>query len=216
MNLYIPFNMVIDTDVGIIRLVERLKQLPEYPLNNLKSFLLNREKINPIPEYAKLRNIDIEYEDELYDLIGLSDSGFYPSVLKLSKPTDILSFIINTYKLGYSKEVMITIGCKNENEINCLKNKLSKIRFSFDIRLNSELNFDDFEYIFNKYIDEYYVKDLIEYKKLRGKRLYISDHKFNTLTDDEGNKIVDIQYHIPLEANGIILSLISIYNKKKN
>ena len=42
MKLYIPFNMIIDTDVGIIRLVERLYDLSEYPINSLKSFLLRR------------------------------------------------------------------------------------------------------------------------------------------------------------------------------
>ena len=139
----------------------------------------------------------------------------YSTVLKLSKVTDILAFVMNTYKLGLSNEMEITIGCDMPEELEYLKKKLSKLEYSLDIRLNSELKLNDFDYIFNKYINEDYVKDLIENKKIRGKRLYISDHNFNVFIDQDGNKIVDLEYHIPLESNGIVLSLISIYNKKK-
>lgn len=210
MKLYIPFNMIVDTDVGVIRVVERLNKLTEYPINKLKSFLLRREDINPVPEYCKLRGV--EMTEEAYGLILTKG---YPSVLKLSKVTDILAFVINTYKLGLSNEMEITIGCDMQEEIDCLMKKLSKLDYSLDIRLNSELNLNDFDYIFNKYIDENYVKDLLENKKISGKRLYISDHDFNVLIDGDGNRIIDLEYHVPLESNGIVLSLISIYNKPK-
>lgn len=210
MKLYIPFNMILDTDVGVIRLVEKLHNLSEYPINKLKAFLLNREDINPVPEYAKLREVNIP--DYVYETIITKG---YPSVLKLSKVTDILVFVMNTYKLGLSNEMQITIGCDTQDEVDCLTRKLSKLDYTLDIRLNNELKLDDYDYIMSKYINEYYVDNLINNKKLRGKRLYISDHKFNVMIDEDGNKIIDLEYHIPLESAGIILSLITIYNKKQ-
>lgn len=210
MKLYIPFNMIIDTDAGVVRVAEKMHNIPEYPVNKLKSFLLNRTDINPLPEYAKLRKVEIpDYAYNSIITVG------YPSVLALSFITDILAFVINTYKLGYSNDINITIGCDNPQEIEHLKKVLSNLEFSLNITLNSKLDLNDFDYIFTKYINEFYVDDIVNNKKLTAKRLYISDHKLNTLSDENGNKIIDIQYHIPLESNGIVLNLISIYNKKR-
>lgn len=210
MKLYIPFNMVIDTDVGIIRVAEQVQDIPEYPINKLKSFLLKRENINPLPEYSKVRRIEIP--DFAYDSII---TKAYPIVLLCSIPTDIILFVINTYKMGYSNDIEITIGCDTQQEIDHLKKVFNKFEYSLDIKLNSNIDLNNYEYIFNKYIDEFYVDDLVNNKKLTAKRLYISDHNFNTLTDEKGNKIIDINYHIPLESNGIVLNLISMYNKKR-
>lgn len=210
MKLYIPFNMIVDTDFGIIRIIEKLYNIQEYPIDKIKSFLLKRKNENPVPEYCNLRGI--ENQDYLYSMIIID---YYKLVLKLSKMTDILSFVINTYKLGLSNDMEITIGCETPDEVNHLIQKLSKLNYSLDIRLNDEINLDDYEYIFNKYINEDYVNYFLKEKKLKGKRLYISDHDLNVLIDDDGNRIIDPLYHIPLESNGIILSLISIYNRKQ-
>ena len=36
MKVYIPFNMVVDIDFGIVRLVEKLNELPEKSTNKIK------------------------------------------------------------------------------------------------------------------------------------------------------------------------------------
>ena len=104
MKLYIPFNMIIETDVGVLKSIEKVNNLPEWSINKFKSFLIKREEMNPLPEYCKLRNI--EYEDGIYEMII---NKFYKKVVELSIPTDLLSFVINTYKLGISKSFIITV-----------------------------------------------------------------------------------------------------------
>lgn len=209
MKVYIPFNMIVDIDFGIIRLVEKLNKLPEYSTNKLKSFLLKRENENPIPIYSALRQIEID--DSLY---GTIMENHYDKVLKLSGMTDILSFVINTHKLGLSNEMEITIGCNYESDIEYLKSKLSSLNYSIDMELNTNIKLDNFDYIFVKVLDEYYV-DYLENNKINGKRLYVADYGFNTLVDEESQSIIiDPVLHLRLESMGNVVSTISIYNKK--
>lgn len=209
MKLYIPFNMIVDTDVGVLRLVERIHKLPEYSVNKMKSFLIKRENEDPIPEFSNLRKINSS--DGLY---GIMLESRYQGVLNASGMTDILSFVINTYKLGLSNEMQITIGCNRKMEIEYLKSKLSSLNYSIDMQLNKDIKLNDFDYIFTKVLDQYYV-DYLENNKIQGKRLYVADYRFNTLIDEESQSvIIDPIQHMRLESMGIIVSTISIYNKK--
>lgn len=211
MKVYIPFNMIVDTDFGIIRLTEKLNKLPEYSVNKTKSFLLKRYFENPVPEYCKLRELDINSE-YLYDILL---SNFYEKVLHQSTLTDMISFVINTYKLGLANEINIVVGCDHEYEIEFLKTILASIDYDIDMELNININLNDYDCIFTKYIDEFYVEYLIENVKLKGKRIYVADYNFNTLYDDESKeRIISPVLQIPLESNGNILHLVSIYNKK--
>ena len=96
MKVYIPFNMIIDTDFGMIRLIEKIHNLSEYPVNKLKSFLLKREYENPIPEYNKVRQINMS--EYAYDILL---DKYYNMLLSLSTETDMISFVINTYKIVF-------------------------------------------------------------------------------------------------------------------
>lgn len=210
MKVYIPFNMIVDTDVGVIRIVEKITDLQEYPINKLKSFLLKRNSENPIQDYCKLRKVNLPVNT--YDMIITEK---YKTVLNLSYWTDILAFVINTYKLGLSNDMEITVGCDNDLEIEFFKKNLSSLKYSIDIRLNQNINLNDYEYIFTKYLDEFYVDYLI-HNKINGKRLYVADYAFNTIVDEEtGNFTVDPILHLRLESEGVIVNLLSVYNKKK-
>ena len=210
MKVYIPFNMIVDTDFGVIRFVEDVNRLSEYPVNKLKSFLINRESENPIPEYCELRNV---YCVASYNLL-METEKFYNAILKLSKVTDIMSLVINTHKLGLASEMDIIIGCNTEMEIQHLKDILSKLRYGIKIELNSNIKLNDFDYVFTKCLDEYYVEYLIS-NGINRKRLYVADYKFNTIIDPESKKVgINPELHMELESHGIIVSTISIYNKK--
>lgn len=211
MKVYIPFNMIVDTDFGIIRLTEKLNKLPEYSVNKMKSFLLKRYFEDPVPEYCKLRELDINSE-YLYEILL---SKFYEKVLRQSTLTDMISFVINTYKLGLANEVNIVVGCDHECEIEYLKSILSSIDYDIDMELNININLNDYDCIFTKYIDEFYVEYLVDNIKLEGKRIYVADYNFNTLYDDESKeRIISPEFQIPLESDGNILHLVSLYNKK--
>lgn len=209
MKLYIPFNMIVDVDVGVLRLIEKIHKLPEYSVNKIKSFLIKRENEDPIPEFSTLRGI--QSSDGLY---GIMLESRYQGVINASGMTDILSFVINTYKLGLSNEMEITIGCNRPYEIEYLKSKLSALNYSMDMQLNKDIKLKDFDYIFTKVLDQYYV-DYLENNDVRGKRLYVADYRFNTLIDEESQSIIiDPIQHMRLESMGIIVSTVSIYNKK--
>lgn len=210
MKLYIPFNMIIDTDFGVIRIIEKVQRLPEYSKNKLKSFLLKRQNENPVPEYCK--KVGIELSEYTYEVIL---ERFYNHVLKLSQTTDLISFVMNTYKLGLSNEIEITIGCDLEEEIEYLRSITSKLEYTFDMVLNSEIDLKEFDYICIKYLNQDYVDYLIETVKLEGKRLYVADYRFNTIYDDEhGINIVNPELHLDLESAGNAVCSISLYNEK--
>lgn len=210
MKVYIPFNMIIDTDFGVIRLIEIVQNISKYPTNKLKSFLLKRTNENPIPEYKKLRNLDIsEYS---YDIIL---DKYYEDILPLSEVTDMMSFIINTNKLGFSNEICIVVGCDMESEISYLHSILN-MKYSIETCLNTDIRLNDFDYIFTKYLNYQYVNYLLNVEKISAKRIYVADYSFNTLYDNKTNKnIIDPDIHMELESQGNILCLISLYNKKK-
>ena len=210
MKVYIPFNMIVDTDFGIVRILENMNKIPEYSANQIKSFLLKRYNINVIPEYSMLR--DISADEYLYDMIL---QNFYDKLLPVSGLTDMVSFIINTYKLGLYNDVNIMVGCNYDSEIEYLKSILSSIDYDIDMSLNMDINLNDYDCIFTKYIDEFYVDHLVNRVKIKGKRIYVADYNFNTLYDDETNeRIINPLLQIPLEANGNIVHLVSLYNKK--
>ena len=210
MKVYIPFNMIVDTDFGVIRLVEKLYKVSELPVDKVKSFLIKRINEDPVQEYCELRKINEVYKN-VYEVIM---KKFYSSVLKLSKITDILAFVINTHKLGFSNEVEITIGCNTEEELEFFNKFISSLKYTIDTNLNSNIKLNDYDYIFIRCLDEYYVDYLIN-NKISGKRLYVADYRFNTIVDEEkGDVIINPLSHLQLESNGNIVSLISVYNKK--
>ena len=210
MKVYIPFNMVVDTDFGVIRIVEKFYNLSEYPVNKIKSFLLKREIENPIYEYCELRGIECVEYSSLYNTI-LDES--YEAVLKLSCFTDLLSFIMNTYKLGLSNEMEITVGCNSESEIDYLNSVIST-DYTIRTELNMNLKLNKFDYIFTKCLDNFYVDYLIN-NKITAKRLYVADYEFNTIVDPKSKSvIIDPMLHMRLESEGFVVSTISLYNKK--
>ena len=210
MNVYIPFNMIIDIDSGIIKLVEMVQNVEPYSDNKLKSFLINREEINPIPEYKTLRSLRIP--DSSYDVIM---DKYYKSAVKLSIITDLIALAINTYKLGLGKQVNVVIGCDEEFEIEYLKSILT-VDYKINIYLNKNIKLKYFDCIFVKYFDETYCDYLINDEAISAKRIYVADYFFNTLYDSESKqKIIDPCLQLKMEEYGNVLSLVSLYNKKR-
>lgn len=215
MKVYIPFDIIVDTDFGIIRMINKLNGLESKNINKIKSFLIKRTNPNPVEEYCELESVtkqDITY-DEFYN--KMMSKEHYRYILLMSEFTDMLSFIINTSKLGLNSEVFITIACNNEEEVNYLSSKLSKLKMTPDIRLSKDIDINDYEYIFVKYLNDNYIKNL-EDNGIRGKRLYVADYGFNTIYDEEIDaNIVLPMYHIALESLGIAVCTVSLYNKKQ-
>jgi len=209
-SIYIPFNMIIDIDSGVLRLIEKVEKIDELPNNKLKSFLLRRHNENPILEYCKLRDINVL--ESTYDIIL---EKFYKAAINLSLKTDLIGFIINTYKLGVSNEVIITVGCNNEYEIEYINSVLSSFKIKVNAVLSEKIDLNEYDCIFTKVMDEYYLEYLTDIVKIHGKKIYVADYMFNTINDTEkGIYAIDPAIHIKLESNGNILFFVSVYNKK--
>jgi hypothetical protein len=120
---------------------------------------------------------------------------------------------MNTYKLGVSNEIEITVGCNSELEIEYLRSAIST-DYTIHTDLNMNLKLDKFDYIFTRCLDNFYADYLIN-NKIKGKRLYVADYAFNTIVDPETKNIaIDPMLHIRLEAEGFVVSTVSLYNKK--
>ena len=211
MKVYIPFNMIVDTDFGIIRLIEQIQNISEYPTNKLKSFLLKRRQENPITEYSVLREFDVSP----YSYGKIMDK-YYEKILPLSSLTDMIAFVLTTYKLGVTNEISITIGCETQSEIDFLSSLMSSLDYSIHTELNNNLKLNAYDYIFVKYLNYKYVDYLLDELKISGKRIYVADYNFNTIYDEESHTyIIDPELHIRLESEGNVLCTVSLYNKKK-
>ena len=211
-RIYIPFNMIVDTDFGIIRLIEKVQNIEEYPKNKLKEFLLTRRNENPIPEYCKKRGVDVL--ESSYEMIL---EKYYNSILPLSELTDLLAFVINTYKLGVSNEMKIVIGCNYDSEIRYIQTLTSQIEYTFETALNEHIKLSEFDYIFFKYFDYHYIEYLIDNLKLEAKRLYVADYCFNKIYDREiePEGFLDPELVVQIASKGNILSTVTLYNKKR-
>lgn len=210
MKLYIPFNMIIDTDYGVIQVIDEVQEIPHLNKNQIKSFLLNRRNENLISEYNKIRNIQLI--ESAYDLI-LDDH--YKLVLSLSEITDIIGFVINTHKFGLTRDLKITVGCDLDVEREFIQQKLQGI--AFNCVMNSDIKLDQFDYIMAKSLDESYADYLLDVENLEGKRIYVADYHFNTLYSEETHEhIIDPFVQMKFESKGNILCLITPYNKKIN
>ena len=213
MKVYIPFNMIVDTDFGVVRLLEKVQGTKPLSTNKIKSFLLKRKNENPIPEFCELLGMGDEISSYAYEVMM---DKFYTSVLKLSAETDLISFIINTYKFGLNNEVEIVVGCDEEIEIKYLNSLLRNMKLSINCILNSDVKLDEFHSIFVKVIDQAYIDYLIGTAKISGKRIYVADYSFNTLYDKESEqKIIHPMYQIQLENEGNVLCTVSLYNKRR-
>lgn len=213
MKVYIPFNMIVDTDFGAVRLLEKVQGSKPLSTNKIKSFLLKRKNENPIPEFCELLGMEDDISNYAYEVMM---DKFYTSVLKLSTQTDLLSFIINTYKLGLNNEVEIVVGCDEEIEIEYLTHLISAMNLNIKYILNTEANLEEYDSIFIKTIDQAYVDYLMIIAKVSGKRLYVADYSFNTLYDKESDqKIISPIYQIQLENEGNVLCTVSLYNKRR-
>ena len=85
MKVYIPFNMIVDTDFGIIRIIEFFNQLPKYDNNQVKSFLL---KIKSLMKKA----------------LNLTTKGNYQLLLHIKRLVRLMFKKMKEYQLMLSRK----------------------------------------------------------------------------------------------------------------
>ena len=202
----IPFNLLVDTDIGIIRFINENYNDPTVfysgmlssPVKPLINLLYNRTRINPLT----IVSIDKEnpkldsYYDELME-------KYYVDIINKSVTTNFF----NAVKLWCNSDGAIrpNILCKSEFEKTVIE-KLINLDDSFDIIISEykdlDLDCKDPLY-FKNYID---VQNMMV--KLIGKNIYIAGYKYNFIEED-GKSILPNSSILLTNSN--IFKIIDVY-----
>jgi len=178
-TLLIPFDCFIDIDFGLMMLLKEKYNNPKIIHNSIFQekdwyiiyLLANRNDENPLS--IILKEEYLPNKDSLRDQFMNQE---YDEILRLSKPNKILELI----NLMYASDVVdIDILCKDEKEQEYLETlfKDKKINSFVSPYLN-KVNITKYDSIF---IKNY--KDIIQYRGLVQKNIYVLDYKFNTELD---------------------------------
>lgn len=205
-NILVDFDIVIDTDLGLINLMKKEYNNTDFVLsyiNNMKDKviieqLLQRKNKNPLSIVIKQ-----EYMDSIDNLYKEFLETDYDNILKYSKVTDIMN-LMNAYINTGS--VHVEIICKNKSEEQLINNlNLPQLKVTVE-NDKSKIDISVYDTIF---IKDY--SDIIKFKGLVAKNIFIGNYKFN-LEDDNHTPLNDISL---LVGRTNLVSIIDVYESNK-
>lgn len=181
------FDSVINTELGILKLIKKEYNNPDIMDKNIikntdlffRLLLLSEFETNPINLVIK------KDKSDLSDHILLSFmKNKYNEVLQLSEKTGIYTLVIN-YMRAADGVIQVIILCKNEQEEQYIKQLNSDI--SCMVEDIEKINIKSFDSIFVKNIN-----DLLLFKNLEGKNLFILNYRNNFEKDDSTKLCIDV------------------------
>lgn len=202
-NILIDFNLLIDTDYGLIKLIKT-----EYYENEFIDILLTkmRDKIilgelvsrkDKNPLYIALKK---DYKDSADSLYKEFIESEYDSILKYSISTSLLELILTYIE---TNSCTVTVICKNKSE----EQIINKYKLKSIISDNyANIDVSEFDSI---YIKDY--REVLQFKALKAKNIFIGNYRFN-LEEDNYTPIKDVSL---LVADINIISVIDVYNSNK-
>lgn len=208
----IPFNLVYDTDYGIIRYIrDTCKDAPNYDagvLNLHKIFLIqllaNRDVVNPVHLVMEDDEEFKEQADEIYENIMKYD---YAEVLARSINTAIYDYVS---LLGKTEGVVTPyILCKRDEEVDFIRSNFEPYKEGSCKITIGKVDANKYDPLFTKSI-----QDMPEmYYNVGGNNIYLARYPFNVDTDENGKEIP--------KADGSILlftrnkcNIINVYKKE--
>lgn len=186
LNVLIPFNMIIDTEMGLLKLIQFDYNNTEYFYPGIingddtfkKYVLLTRNERNPLCVAVKDEKMDCA--DDLYKQFMEKE---YNSILQLSPPT-ALRDVGSILRTSIDKVVKINILCETDDEIELLINRL--IPYDDIVKGTPEtISISQYNVLFVKD-----TKDLMKYKDVEGKEIYVADYEFNILRDPNNEDLL--------------------------
>ena len=205
-ELLMDFNCYIDTEIGLIRLIQN-KYLDSRVFNKkilfsgskyLLSALIERKEFNPLYIIAN-DNISREDLDDYYKEFMETE---YESILNYSYITEVENFI-NLLKT--EPAIHITFLCNSELEANLIKN-LKSLNVKYNIIFKNDNN-DKSNY--STYYFKYVTDDLLDYI-FPFKNYYFSKYKlnFNDELDFEKRNYIDV-----INKMGGEVRIMDLYNR---
>ncbi len=205
MDILIPFDLLVDTDIGVLKVIERdynddryfnIDRIKDNDYNDLDDntfyFLLTyRNYINPLYLITDEKMLSKEDIDDLYNQL-LKEK--YIDILQLSKTTAIYN-IFHYGMMHNENPFKLTVLCKNELDVEYLKEINFKCKTIIINNKNDlyKLNMNEYEHIYVKNIE-----DLSYFNKMEMKNIYIANYRFNTkYTENPETK--DGMYTLKLE-----------------
>lgn len=175
----VPFNMVIDTDMGLYKLIQsqyqsnifRKSMMDQRDMDIMKLILTDREHYNFLSDLI----IDEKYIQDADDLYDQYMDRKYGEILNLSCTTGIFDIIRRTKFVGdYLK---FTIYYFKDIEKEFLESKYKKYDFiPTMIKCNSIEELDVKEYG-SIYVKNY--EDILRFKDIDGKNVIYANYRFN-------------------------------------
>lgn len=212
LNILIPFNLIIDTDFGLVKLIQRdyfNKDvfLPTMLLSNdssLKYFLMEREDPNPL--LMLMQEEDTELANDLYNQFIEKE---YENILKMSCTTSLAS-LNKMIQKSIDTIAKVTVLCSCQEEIDELKRR--------DIFVNNVMIGEYEDINITKY-DAFYVKesfDMFRFKYLEGKSIYVPSYAFNiTFIENDDTPLFDEEILKAFGRDNELFTF-SIYNLRAN
>lgn len=198
----IPCNMLVDTDMGLIKVLQFLYQGDEryYPgimklldveENELIQYvLIHRDYYNPLSAIMKSEFMVNEDPDKLYEDLYRKHEE---EILRLSTSTAIFDMVCKTFFV--SNTIQFKILCNSELEKAEFLRRIRKLYNTDKIPADIEI-VDGSKTISTKDFGNVYVKDIHELNRfnqpLEGKNILIGSYDFNREYNDEDEEYMNL------------------------
>lgn len=201
----IPFDLLVDTDMGVIKYVqisysqdyrdlfypEIMKMIGSEHNAFLEHLLIHRSFVNPLSVLVKAQKMLVAKPDTMYEQLMEKSKD---NILKLSMNTAIMEMVCKS--LFLPDALRFDILCKDEKEKDELKKrfedhfKTSKTPASIIVGTPEELNHKTYGNIYLKNI-----RDIKKYKQpIEGKNIIIGKYDFNKDVDPLNGDIIEVPY----------------------
>ena len=172
-NLII-FDMLFDMDLAVLKVLLDNTKMPDLfndrvnninSMNEMRNILLFREQNNPLSVL-----LSDKYVDSADTILKELEEAYAEKLVEYAQPNSIANFV---YHMSESGVIENTILCKDKWQVEKVKNNIPKAIPILDI----PTNIDKYHCLFVKY-----VTDLLAFKGIGGKHIYLYNARFN-LTD---------------------------------
>lgn len=179
-NIIITFDLLYDTDLGLLKLIKSKYNNPEIVkreyLDNITDIaiidiLLKNKDKNPLSFI-----INDKYHNHIDSLYDDFFTNKYDEVLLYSPMTEIVN-LISLYKM--SKAISINVLCKNKLEEQAIKELNNE--YNTILKEENKVSVEDYDSIYIKYINDI---NLFDHEHIKGKNIYIGNYSYNLQNDE--------------------------------
>jgi hypothetical protein len=178
-RILVEFDVIIDTDLAIMKLIQEKYNNPKFidqnimslSLHDIKEELLNRVNESPLSVCV----YGIDNANSLYKELTNNN---YSDILEYQSPTGIFK-LMEVYH--NNDNMKVTILCSSQEEVDIIK---SYGDFTTLIKKREDVDLNDYDVLFLKSIHR-----IFEFNKenMTGKHIFVMGYKYNLMEDDNGN-----------------------------